>query len=358
MALEGMEGHALVNTANTGWVPPWTNLDDDWHGKTGGVGAPTGTYYSGGASSAGYDATQNYLANKVTRVVGFRAYFNGLGSAAPMMNWCFGDGFLVNQVGASSALTQVGIGRNATGHFVAYRGRGPGATTGGTLLGTSASAPPLNTWVYMEIKVTVDPSAGVVQLKINGVDFLNLTGQNTRNTANTHQNSFSLTGSEGFWAWDDMYWLNTDGSAPDNDFLGECEVLELVPETGNGTHADSTPSTGSDRGANVREATPSAATYNAIATPGDEDTYNYPAPGSTGTIIGVQVASLLLKSDGGVCSARNITRISGTDYYGVEQPVSQTMGWRTDVSRVSPASGVAYTEAELAAAEFGVERVS
>jgi hypothetical protein len=356
MSLEMIDGHGLVNNQDTNWVPPWTSYNSSWHGQTAGVGPPTGTYYSGQAASGAYHHIKNYLANKVTRVIGMRCYFTAAGSG--YMNWGFGDGFLLNQISGTSALTQVGVGRSALGYFQAYRGRGASLNSGGTLLGTGTVAPPLNAWVYVEIKVTISATVGVVEVRVNGVVMLNLTGVNTLNTATVQQNSIHIYGTDGFYGWDDFYCLNTDGSAPQNDFLGECEVLEMVPETGNGTHADSTPSTGVDRGANVREATPSITTYNAIAVAGDEDSYNYPAPGSTGTIIGIQVSSLLLKSDGGVCSARNLTRISGTDYYGTEQPVATNIGWRTDVSQVSPASGVAYTEAELTAAEFGVERVT
>ena len=357
MAIEFFDGNELVNNLATGWEPPWTTASL-WFGATAGVGPPTGTYYSGQAASAGYHMARMFLADKATRIIGMHCYFNGNGSAAPMVNWAFGDGFLLNQTAGSSALTQVGIGRNATGHFVAYNGRGPGLTSGGTLLGTSASAPPLNTWVWIEIKVTVHASAGVVHIKLNGVDYLNLTGQDTQNTANATQNSVAITGTEGWYGWDDFVCLNTDGSAPDNDFLGECEVLPCLPSTGNGTHQDSTPSTGTDRGALVDESVPSTSDYNSIATPGDEDTYNYPTLGSTGTIIALQVCSLLSKTDGGACSARNIMRLSGTDYYGAEKPVSTTVGWRTDYVRQDPNASAAWTEAVINAGEFGTERVT
>lgn len=355
MALEGFSGFELVNNLAVGWDPPFTLFNWTVNG-----GAPlprTGAQFAQAYSEGAY-AAKSYLANKATRVMGMACYFSQV-NGGTSMRWSFHDGYAVS---ADNATCQVGIGVNSSGQFVAYRGRAAGSSSGGTLLGTATTPLPINTWLFVEIKVTVDNSAGVVEIKVDGTTFLSLTGQDTQNTANAYSNALAWCGggnAGNFWrGFDDAYWLNTDGSAPDNDFLGDCVVRGVIPSTGNGTHQDSTPSTGTDRGALVDEATPTASDYNQISTPGDEDSYNYPVAGTTGTIIGLNIASLVGKSTAGTCTSRNLARISGTDYYGTTRNVSTTYGWHVDCMRVSPASGVAWTEAEINGAEFGVERVA
>jgi hypothetical protein len=321
-----------------------------------GSNARTGNYGAGAAGNTGVHCVRNNLANNATRVIGVACYWSAF--QASMSQLAMYDGVITGNGTGQNASCQVGIGMDSTGHLVAYRGRAHGAGSGGTLLGTSTLIVPLNTWVYVEFKLTVDAAAGVVQVKVDGTDYLNLTSQNTRTTANSYSNAIGINcAASGTSRWDDFYCLNTDGAAPDNDFLGDVAVLPVLPSIGNGTHADSTPSVGTDRGALVDEQSPSTGDYNALTAAAQKDTYNYPAAGTTGTIVGVNVSSLVAKSTAGACTGRNIARIGGVLYNGVTQNMSTTYGWNTDSHRVSPATGVAWTEAEINGAEFGVERV-
>src|SRR5262249_17512380 len=55
----------------------------------------------------------------------------------------------------------------------------------GTVLGMSSAALVTGAWQYVEPFVKIDPTAGAVQIRLNGTEVLNLSGVNTRATANS-----------------------------------------------------------------------------------------------------------------------------------------------------------------------------
>jgi hypothetical protein len=89
-------------------------------------------------------------------------------------------------------------------------------------------------------------------------------------------------------AWiDDLYVCDGSGSV-NNDFLGECRVLTLLPSDGNGSNNDFDTSAGgspADHGAMVNDTTPNDDTdYVSSSTVDHVDSWNYPALGYTGTL--------------------------------------------------------------------------
>lgn len=86
-----------------------------------------------------------------------------------------------------NATTQVSLGINNSGRIVAYRG-----DLTGTLLGTSAESVTAGSVNCIEWDFTIHPSAGIVKVWLNGtLTTLNLTGQNTRASANSYFNILS-----------------------------------------------------------------------------------------------------------------------------------------------------------------------
>jgi hypothetical protein len=157
-------------------------------------------------------------------------------------------------------------------------------TRAGTVLGTTSSGLNLNSYAHIEFKVTFHPSAGTVDVWINGVNRLSLTGQNTRATANSSANavyignpSINPNNQVGTWDYDDI--IVYDGQATDANGnaditgpIGDCGLAWLLP-TGAGTTTQFTPDTGSNF-ARVNEATPDGDTsYAESATVGNIDTY-------------------------------------------------------------------------------------
>lgn len=226
------------------------------------------------------------------------------------------------------------------------------------LLATSAPGVIRAGWNYYEAKVLIHPSAGTVYLRINGNVVFNLTGLNTQGWA-----------TDATWAWvkwsfpggslDDVYICDGSGSV-NNDVLGECRVIALLPVTDAvdpGTHADFACSTGTDHGAMVDEWDSNEDTdYVTSDTPGDMDSWNYPALGYTGDIKGVQLSIFAKKNDSGTRAIRGLARPASTDYFSPADGYLNTtyLYWMT-VWELNPEDSAAWEVADVDGAEFGVK---
>lgn len=133
---------------------------------------------------------------------------------------------------------QVDLRLTPAGHFY--------FTRNGTVLGSqSTNAISSRAWHYIEILVTINPSTGVATLNVDGSNtgWLNLTGQNTRNSANSQTGqiqigSVAVANAGCHCFFDDFYLANTSGSF-NTSFLGDVKVQAFMP-TGNGTSSQYT----------------------------------------------------------------------------------------------------------------------
>jgi hypothetical protein len=235
-------------------------------------------------------------------------------------------------------------------------------------LGTTSIS--LQQGVYNDIEWggTIDPTNGSVYVYINGVLALNLTGIKTQWDNSTFWSqifigffnppvtNWSATG-PGNVTWDyDDFWL-CDGSGAHNNTapIGPLRIVDLNAITGNGFHADSTPLTGSNRGDMVKEIPPDDdTTYNALASSGNTDTYFVAPLTISGTIVGVQ-SYHCARVDSGSHSIRTLFRIGGVDYEdGATTGLSSTYADALGEHDISPASGSAWTVAEINGAGFQV----
>ena len=183
----------------------------------------------------------------------------------------------------------------------------------------------INTWYYFSFKATIDPSAGVYEVKewiLNGGNTLvSGTGANTRATANSSANQiyvdYSITSTD----IDDVVVCNT--TSPNNDHLGECRVIGDVP-TGDGANTGWTPSTGTSHFGTVDETGQNSDTdYNSSATVGAIDTYTFPTFSTSGQILAVAAKMVARKDDAGTRQIVAETRSGGTNRDGA---TTQTMG--------------------------------
>lgn len=202
------------------------------------------------------------------------------------------------------------------------------ATRNGTTLGTSAPGL-LNTSTHrmVEVKFTVDDSAGVVVVKVDNVTVLNLTAQDTKNTANAYATQYQIgdhnAGAECDIQIDDFRILTTAGSV-NNDFIGDRRSL-WCPALAEGDQNDYTPSTGTNNAALVDDNPANDDTdYVESSTVGNIDFYTVtvsPAIPTGSTIAAMQVCSTDRKTDGGTRTARHKIRFgsgpttsNGADY--------------------------------------------
>lgn len=253
--------------------------------------------------------------------------------------------------GFTNATVQITIAVDTNMAVRAYRG-----TSGsGTLLGTSANnAIAAGVFQYIEAKVFVHASAGTVQVKVNGVTVLNLSGINTKNTANTTMSQFGLnTPTNVGNLFDDVYLCDASGT-DNNDFLGDSRVDTLMPN-GDGFYLNWTPTGGGAHWTQVNAIPPQIATNVSDGSVGDKDTYNFAdLTAITGTIFGVAQTLYAQKSDAGTRSVQPLCRSGGVDSAG--SAIALGTGANFTPQRIlerDPNTGAIWTEAGVNAAQFG-----
>ena len=147
--------------------------------------------------------------------------------------------------------------------------------------------------------------------------------QNAASSAVARVGVFCSFGGDGN-AVDDLYVLDTSGSAPLNDFIGDCTVSCIKPQTGDGSNTGLTTSTGTDHGALVDEFPHDTdTTYNVGSSAGLKDTYNFGNLSINKSVYAVE-ASARVRKTAGTPTAALVTRLGGTDYDGTTQSVGST----------------------------------
>jgi hypothetical protein len=169
--------------------------------------------------------TKNFT-SRATYIVGFAIYV----TANATESGCFG----LNDAGTN----QMGITIDSAGTLRVKRAVSIGGlSAGGVTLGSGSSLMSFGAWHYLELKVTISSSVGTVDLQLDGLNILSLTGQNTQGSANATANQVllgSCTNTSPSYFFDDYYINDNAGSAPCNGFLGDTSVICKFP-SGNGT---------------------------------------------------------------------------------------------------------------------------
>jgi hypothetical protein len=134
-----------------------------------------------------------------------------------------------------SGSVQVDLRQTIAGYFY--------FTRNGTTIGGLSSVPlPFGAWHYLEVKVTIDGTAGTCEVKMDSVSILSLTGQNTKATSNSSANQVSIcnfqvtNGSTPAYQFDDVYICNTSGSN-NNNYLGDVRIRTMLPSGNSATQA-------------------------------------------------------------------------------------------------------------------------
>jgi hypothetical protein len=226
-------------------------------------------------------------------------------------------------------------------------------TGGSTVLGTGGIHIPLNSWAFIELKVTIDNSAGTVLVKVDGATDLNLSSQDTLNgTASADINLVRLSKNIGNAVDFDDLVIGDDSGTDATDLLRDCAIEMLLPD-GAGNYTQFTPSTGSNY-QNVDESTEDGdTTYNSSSTAGHKDTFtcgNLVA--TSGSIYAVQVGYVARREDGGGRNIRSMVRYSATDANGTGRYVPSGYGHRHDIYENDP-SGSDWTVTSVNAMEIG-----
>lgn len=229
-------------------------------------------------------------------------------------------------------------------------------TRNGVVLGTSTVSASVTGFQYLECKITFHATTGTVDLRLNGVSILALTGQNTQNTANAFASDVRLGqyASGSAVLYDDVYMCDTSGTT-NNAFLGDVRIDMLLPNA-DGFYSQFTPSTGTSHFALVDEPTPNTTDYNDGLTVGHRDSYamaNLAALASQ-TVYAVQVTAAIMKDDAGAKSAAVMVRSGSVNADGASVALPTSQVYVSKIYEANPDGGVAWTEASVNALEAGV----
>jgi hypothetical protein len=265
------------------------------------------------------------------------------------------DIFVIWEGGTGGTNIQVHLEHDRANRRVhAYRGSGTG-----NLLGSSAvdSLPPSSNWFYIEWKAFINDTTGTVEVRVDGVSILTVTGADTSARANVFATGATLLSASNIRC--DDYYLFDGSGAQHNDFFGPARVRT---EYGTSDSAvNFTPLSGSDNFAMVDD-------------PGDIDgdtTYNHQAASTgkdllgingevpvTATVGPVELRSTFRKDDAGACTGRGVIKSNATEAPGATKNPGITYQQFRDVYELDPDGSVAWTPAKYNAIKIGYERLT
>jgi hypothetical protein len=239
----------------------------------------------------------------------------------------------------------------------------------GSVLATSTATPLDGAEHYYEIKATVGYPARIV-LHLDGTQIADsgtgwIISPASGPTDIGYFRWFTSAGSA--VTLSDIVLLDTNGSAPTNDFLGDVHVETKMP-TGDGTHTDFAPSPAGTHYTTVDER-PSYngdTDYVQSTAVGDKDTYTHEAMISSGTVYGVAVYAVGEATDTGTRKVKGLVRSGSSEVTGSEEValayadyyhllgVSGVSSLVRGVVELDPQGGGAWTTARVDASEIGV----
>lgn len=267
----------------------------------------------------------------------------------------------------SSNVAQVTIEVTTTGAIQARRGY-----SDGTILGTSNPAITANAWSHIEAKVLVHDSTGTVEVRVNGVVVLNLTGQDTAHsgTVDIGQIIHTSMQTEGpdfdagdmnatgltLYRKDAVYW-DTAGSQ-NNDFFGSVSVLRLAL-TGDSS-LNWTTSTGATGYNLLDETGPDDADYiEADDTPPAASVFTLEdLPEDITSVRGLIMLGRMKKTDGGDATVQMGLTVNAADDLGSDRPITTADTYWYDISELSPDTSSAWTPVEVNAAVISIDRTT
>lgn len=289
--------------------------------------------------------------------------FNGLTGVFSARNSAAGIGMAIDMAGGSTIISLVDslagaaqvtvLFNEANFSIQVYRG----VQTGTLLFTSNNNVWSQEVWNYVEVWITVSSTVGTVLVKVNGETLVNLTGQNTQNTANTTFDTLSYTGN----TIDDFYYADTTtgpGSFPCNAPLGDVRVFTAFP-IGNSS-VTWTPLANTNWQEVSEVAMDGDTSYNFTTTAGDEDLLNFSALANTvNKILGVQVTGAYRKDDATMRTVKQALKSGATEQYGTTNSLPDTTyAYFTDLWTLDPNTSASWTLAGVNGIAAGYNLVS
>ena len=259
---------------------------------------------------------------------------------------------------------QVSIGLQTTGIIDVYRG-----TLSGTLLGASAY-PVVTAEAYQHIEAVVffSQTVGTVEVRVNGVTVVSLSGLDTVSSGLVECSQVSIGGAfsaSGVGSQihfiDDVFCYDDTGSF-NNTFLGDRRVLTLFPNADT-IQADWTPvGSGTGFGA-IDEASPDGdTTYISAGIPDSNGIVSEfgmeNLPAGVSAISGVVLVNMSRKTEAGIANVQMSVISGASETAGTDQPMTEIYTYRQDVFETDPASAAPFTVSEVDALLIKADRTA
>jgi len=384
MAILWMEGfdpygtNNLLLTNGENWA---SNDDDRWETVT--SQARTGQYSTfRDAVAIDRNALRRILGKSVTTVgVGVGVWFTELPK--------YSTDHVLYSLHDSEGRTNIGLLIESTGAISVLRGHandtGQEVIFGTVLSRTAVPAIRAKCWNYIEAKYVFDTVNGSVEVRVNGVTVLALSGVDTVAKASDHISSSdegdcnaeasrldfyfgSNTGSSNAqvalrdrYIDDVVVW--DDSGSTNNDFLGDIRVRHLKP-TADTAQADWTPLSGSGF-SNIDDmpGTDDGTTYVSVGVPGSPTELSSEfelddLATTTGRVLAVSPVSRVRKTEAGVAAYQHGIISGATEEMGAVKTLSVDYNYVEDVMQVNPDTGSEFTAAEVNSLKLKINRVT
>jgi len=164
------------------------------------------------------------------------------------------------------------------------------------------------------------------------------------------------------WRLDDLYLADLTGSGADvRDFLGDGQIVTIRPDgPGHVTGWAPTPALTPNWDTTNDLTQDGDATYVEATAPATRDVYSFENIPAGATVLGAHWNALLRKTEEGGATVKPVVSQGGVDYDGPTQGIGSVAYDRylTQPYDLNPATGAAWTAAEINAGQFGIVKVS
>lgn len=340
---EGVGGGAAWSEAQSGWTLLTTN-------------PATQSYHLRLTDSSDGSRIIRRIFGTANDVVGFGYRFNV--QDLPQFEGAGTDGALtMADFRDVSNVSHITIVMGTDGSVFALRGCNMVNTSlGGTLLGRSEPCIAPGGYHHFEAKVKIDNSVGYIEVRINEVTVLNLTGIDTQSTANasaaqvavgmhgtvsTGSGGFGICDFDDFLAWDD------DASDLDNtvvDWIGDKGCYFLRPNADT-AESDWTLSTGATAYSLLDEVPPSGTDYISDTTGAARTIVQVEAlPGNVSEVIAMMPVIYARKEESGTVNVRGGVVVGASESYTPTNSPSTAYAYMEPGPKtIDPDTGVAWT---------------
>jgi hypothetical protein len=227
-------------------------------------------------------------------------------------------------------------------------------------LGYSAQLFVPGAWHWVEARCKLGTTTGIVELWVDNVQILNLTGLNTNVNASASFTTF-VVGSIGapgtstpfLGTYDDLYILDTTGSV-NNTRLGDSRIETRIPIS-DAAPNNGTPSTAGPHYLMVDELQWSSA-HNITLDNVDnqEELFNMsPLVTNPATIFATRAITIMEKSDGGTMTGATVTSSGGTVAVGPTTPGLNIWCHIDGIQELDPNTSAAWTKDAVNACQVG-----